>query len=170
MLSSEVSGPYEINICTAHTAISLGLFQHYFIQIPQLQLEIHPGRYKYGTHHTLGFKTNYTVKKTSILCEYCLTQLLTRSTTVSPTWWYYPIINCETLTVGLVDKQPLSIQLLLSLAILTTGIMSIWMTSIWIIAISFLILLLLYNRLPWIVEVTSCNHVQSIRTIYPNRY
>lgn len=87
----------------------VGFVNHHFLIIPELNLEIHPGHYKSGTHHTRGFTKKYIVIEVINCNDEMYNYILSNSNDLTPLW-YYPFINCETLTRGLLCKFPISIQ------------------------------------------------------------
>lgn len=103
---------HTLEVCHKSVKNTLGLFNHYFVRIPSLYLEIHPGAYYGGTHHNLDTTKKYVITETIVCCNDCLDHILTESLNMTHLW-YYPIINCETLTRGLCNKVPISIQTIL---------------------------------------------------------
>lgn len=85
------------------------IFLHYFLRIPQLNLEVHPGRYNFGTHHTLGKTTHYGVLRTYYKCGNCLVKLLQDAQHIQ-TFPLWPLVNCETLSRLLCEDMAISFQ------------------------------------------------------------
>ena len=131
-----------------------------YLGIPSKGLEIHPGRFFYGTHHTLGQFQNRSIPVKHIyFCDACLPLLLEEACFLDDTW-YYPIMNCETLTRALTQSYPLSIQTILSTGIFTTLILGIAINSyILFLTIFFILLLLAYNNLPYKFLPSTCIHL-----------
>lgn len=98
-----------IFVCNKRIKAALGVYNHYFIVVPSLALEIHPGKYFMGTHHTLGFTRSFRVHCTLRLCDACSAVLLEDARDMGHLW-YYPYINCETLTRGLLGETAISYQ------------------------------------------------------------
>lgn len=150
---------YTVNVYTKYIKNTCGLFVHNYLTIPAIELEIHPGRFYYGTHHTLGrFKRNSMCVKQMLFCSVCIRDLLQRSLDLVDIWWY-PILNCETLTRGLTQHFPLSIQTLLITGIFTTFIMGFKYSCFFIITIILSLMLLLYNNTSYKFLKDCCVHL-----------
>ncbi len=149
---------YTINVCAKDVKVSFGFIRHYFIQIPHMELEIHPGQYKYGTHHVLGFTRRYDELWTMEICESCLDQLVNESMRLFQLW-YYPVINCETLTRGLVSGVPVSFQTLIYCSLLFSSIAILWNFNFAFVSICLIILLFLFNNYFRIQDGQQCLHI-----------
>lgn len=137
---------YKIIIYTKYLKNTLGIFVHNYLSIPDIDIEIHPGQFFYGTHHTVGkFKKNSKPVKELIFCDICVRYLLYNARYLSDVW-YYPILNCETLTRALTQHFPISFQTILITGIFTTIIIGIYKPILFIISILLLIVLLIYNN------------------------
>ncbi|UHB41815.1 Ac81-like protein [Macrobrachium rosenbergii nudivirus] len=141
-----------------------GIFTHMYLAIPEMDLEIHPGRFFYGTHHDFGkFKNRSTKVKELQFCDKCLKVLLDESIYLFDVW-YYPILNCETLSRALTQHVPISIQTILCTVVFTTFVLAISMNlKILLITLFFLLLLLLYNNLPYKFLNNTCIHIKNTK-------
>ncbi|UVX94937.1 Ac81-like protein [Callinectes sapidus nudivirus] len=149
---------YTVTIYTKYLKNTCGLFVHNYIAFPELGLEIHPGRFFYGTHHNFGKFNKRTVPvKNMKFCGICVKHLLDQSNDLVNIW-YYPILNCETLTRGLTQHLPISIQTILITGIFTTFIIGIQKPQLFIISLLFLIILLIYNNSCYKMLTDHCIH------------
>lgn len=152
---------YDIAIYTKYVKNTFGILVHNYFAIPQLHLEIHPGRFYYGTHHDYGkFKKRSECVKVMKFCELCVDYLLEKSTDLDDIWWY-PILNCETLTRGLTQHIPISFQTILITCIFTTFIIGIQKVHLLLVVILFIIMLLIYNNTHYKMLKNKCIHLQS---------
>lgn len=46
----------RIKVCTTNLKFGLGLIKHYYLRVPEKNLEVHSGRYRIGSHHTLSYQ------------------------------------------------------------------------------------------------------------------
>jgi len=134
------------------------IITHIYFTIPSLNLEIHPGQFFHGTHHTLGaFKRASVCVGEKKLCEKCLKDLLRNSINLTDAW-YYPVINCETMTRGLIYTNPISIQTIFLTIIITFFIIGI-LTPIYLLgSLFFTIGLILFNNINVLYSVDTCEH------------
>ena len=149
---------FKVIVYTKYLKNTFGVFVHNYIAIPELELEIHPGRFFFGTHHDFGtFKKRSEPVKTMTFCKSCLKHLLQKAQNLDDTW-YYPIVNCEALTRGLTQHVPISFQTILITGIFTTFILGIQHNILFIVSFLFLVLLLFYNNscYKWLGD--SCVH------------
>lgn len=146
-------------VCYKTINSTWGLFNHYFFKIPHINLEIHPGNYKLGTHHTDGFTKYYIEYEYRWLCNNCLKILLELSSNLYKVW-YYPYINCETLTRTLIGSTPISFQTIYVTIIIASLISCIFL--VWMIPVSiFIILLFIYNNNCYFpVHESYCEHLK----------
>ncbi|UVT30872.1 ac81-like protein [Penaeus vannamei nudivirus] len=149
---------YDVLIYSKSIKNTLNLFIHNYLSIPALELEIHPGRFYYGTHHTMGafIKRSVIIKKLQF-CEDCINKLLKQSYDLFKVW-YYPIVNCETLTRGLTQNIPISIQTILITGAFTSLVIGISYPSVFLLTFLFIILLLLYNNFRFQLFRSTCIH------------
>lgn len=155
-----------VYVCYGKIDRSFGLFNHYFIRIPHMNLEIHPGRYEYGTHHTLGYYSKpSSILRVLTICDACVDILIQRSYRVHRWWGYFPLINCETLTKGLTFAPPISTQAVLGVGILLTAMLSIFSPALLIIAVVLFMLLLVYNNTEPSAQHTTCQHVRTLPAV-----
>lgn len=105
----------EIQKCSKGLRDSLYLVHHYFMRVPELNIEIHPGLYVKGVILDLNTTKKYTIKSKSYICKSCVNFLLSYIHLTKHTW-FYPVINCETLTNGICHFFPVSFQLSCAMA------------------------------------------------------
>uniref|UniRef100_A0AAU8GBR3 Ac81-like protein n=1 Tax=Faxonius propinquus nudivirus TaxID=3139431 RepID=A0AAU8GBR3_9VIRU len=152
---------YKIEVYIKHTKNTLGVLSHYFFTIPKLKLEIHPGVFYNGTHHDLGRYHKRTHKiKTFEICQNCLDFLLENAIDLKSVW-YYPIINCETLTRGLIDSFPLSYQTVLLTICFTSFILAIHYKLMFIICFFSIFLLIILNSFYITKTIKKCIHTKN---------
>lgn len=148
---------YAVIVCSKSIRNTLGLVRHFFLQIPHLDLEIHCGDYKYGTHHNLGFTKHYEQLWSVDLCRKCMDRVYDESIQLF-NFWYYPIVNCETLARGLITGIPVSFQTLIIAGFFISAL-SIFNSYKWIsIVVIFFIILLLVNNLYKGTYNQECKH------------
>lgn len=99
----------EIQKCSKGISNSFNLIHHYFVRIPELNIEIHPGSYTKGIILPLNDTKKYSIKSKVYQCKNCVNLMLSYMHLTGHTW-YYPMINCETLTNGICNMSPLSFQ------------------------------------------------------------
>lgn len=150
---------YEIEVCYKAISSSFCFFNHFFMRIPKLELEIHPGKYVMGTHHCLNFTKNYSIAEIKTICSKCLDELMNNADDLTPLW-YYPYINCETLTRGLVGGIPVSFQSV-SIAILLVIFVKSLLKAHYLLFVSLFILIffILQNNFYLPIRYTSCKHL-----------
>lgn len=137
---------YPINLFTKSCKNTCNVITHFYISIPHIQLDIHPGQFTFGTHHTTGtFPKNTKLIKTMYFCPNCLEYLLKRSKNLIDTW-YYPIINCESLTRGLTQNVPISIQTILLTVAFTSLVVGIFNPYFLLVSILFVLILVVFNN------------------------
>ncbi|AAN04328.1 Orf33 [Heliothis zea nudivirus] len=151
-----------VEMCIKRLKNSSFIIAHYFIRIPSLDLEIHPGMYQKGNFLNLNSTKHYRVLTVTYACSECLNELLIKSENVLHAW-YYPLINCETLTKGLCIGAPWSIQTILStcaatvMGILFTKYEAFTATLLTLCVLVIMILCMQYNVRQ--DEVYKCIHV-----------
>ena len=139
----------------------LGLLSHHYLIFPSIELEIHPGKYYYGTHHTLGTFAKNSIKTGQYnLCPKCFKKILKESECLQDAWFYYPLINCETLTNGLLNKIPISIQSLIVSIFTTASILSLKSIYMWNIIIISILILIVLNNFSLSYKVDYCIHLK----------
>ncbi|UOT91836.1 Ac81-like protein [Aratus pisonii nudivirus] len=150
---------YVVNVYTKYINNNFGLFVHNYLSIPYLQLEIHPGRFRFGSHHSLGkFKKNSYCNKSMLFCKDCLNLLLIQSRDMENLWWF-PIMNCETLTRGLTQHLPISYQTIIITGIFTTFIIGIQEPYFFILTFILIVMLVLYNNNNFKMLKDTCVHL-----------
>lgn len=150
----------KIEVCEKVIRQSFGFVKHYFLRIPEIGIEIHPGHYTRGTHHNLDTTKNYRVYATKIVCPGCLSELQQESNDMSYVW-YYPFINCETLTKGLTGQVAISIQVVLYVLLALCIIASIFKSVLYVFAILVVALGLVYNNyLNCGSRLFVCHHIE----------
>jgi len=125
--------------------LSLGLIDHWFVDIPQLNMEIHMGNYSKGTHLTSGTTKNAHTFMDIKLCSDC-TDRLVKNTIELTDIFYYPIINCETLIASNFCIIRASTQTIFYTAIVVTLIASIFKPSLIILALVILLIFVIYSK------------------------
>lgn len=150
----------EIQKCSKGLRDSWYFIHHYFIRIPELNIEIHPGLYVKGVILELNATKQFMIKSKSYICKNCLNFLLSYIHLTKHTW-FYPLINCETLTNGICHFFPFSFQLTCGIAAMT--IMCLNLSNIFkfiLIAIIVLFLFMYQNGyFDWFDKCTFCNHI-----------
>lgn len=137
---------------------TLRAITHLYFTIPSMGLEIHPGQFFYGTHHTIGaFRKNSICIGEKTLCDKCMNKLLIQSGDLTDAW-YYPIINCESMTRGLLYDNAISIQTIFLTIILTFFIIGLIESIYLYICLIFIILLILFNNVNILYSVDVCPH------------
>lgn len=103
----------EIEMCRTGISRQIWAF-HYFIRIPSLNIEIHPGFYTKGSILSIGRTKNYTIFSRTMQCDKCINKMLSLCDDTTATHaWFYPLINCETFTRGLCMGTPWSVQIII---------------------------------------------------------
>ena len=150
---------------------SFGLFSHHFLTIPSMELEIHPGKYYQGTHHTLGtFVKNSIITGQYELCQTCFKQLMDEASNLQDVW-YYPVINCETLTKGLLQNTRtfgnrgviISIQSMISMAFVMACLLSLISMVMFGIALLLILSLIILNHFCLSYKIEYCIHLNTIK-------
>lgn len=109
-----------VEMCRKRLQNSAFLISHFFIRIPELNMEIHPGIYQKGTFLDINSTKYYQVIAEVYKCPKCIDELLLLSKR-STYAWYYPFINCETLTKGMCLGTAWSNQTITVLALTMTS-------------------------------------------------
>lgn len=151
----------KIEVCGKPIAKTFGLIKHYFIRLEHPELEIHPGQYKKGTHHNLEFTKGFEIYIKKIMCRECLQKLLKESNDMKM-YWYYPFINCETLTKGLTGQFAISNQIVLLVLLILFLIVSFCCNYIYLLGVMVVLLVILYNN--YLSSGTSllvCHHLNA---------
>lgn len=131
-----------IEICARTLKKSNNVYQHYFLRIPSMDLELHPGRYKGGCYHRLGHTVDYRISGLFATCDECKKKLVRASYHLENAW-FYPYINCETLSLWLSGKFPVSSQVIVSTLVVATFVCSIVTFHIRMSLIIFVVLIIL---------------------------
>ncbi|UBZ25568.1 Ac81-like protein [Crangon crangon nudivirus] len=148
-----------LSLYTKYLNKFINIFNHNYITVPSHDIEIHPGNFRYGTHHTLGSyaKKSHLISSIS-LCDPCINRLLEASYNLSRTW-FFPIVNCETLSRGLVQQVPISYQTIMGTIIVSSFILSIHYPFMLIICIVFIIWLIYMNNITPQADSYECIHL-----------
>jgi hypothetical protein len=144
-----------------HRAIkpSFGVFDHWFFDIPDKDLEIHPGNYKFGTHLKHGTTKNAHIYMELALCEECLNRLLRHTLSLYEVF-YYPFINCETLTACHARLFPVSMQVLLGTGIIISAVGMIFNFNYLYLVLLLVIVYLVYTKYLYsTMSKVSCGHI-----------
>jgi hypothetical protein len=144
------------------TAPTLGIVDHWFFDIPALNLEIHPGDYGHGTHLESGHTKGAHTYKEIILCEACLNRLVKTSVHLNRVF-YYPFINCETLVshdycTSIVSTQLIAITIIVVASLLIT--INLFLGVFVVLTIIFYLLLSKYTYS--FTSKSNCKHVHEI--------
>lgn len=144
------------------TSATLGIVDHWFFDIPALNLEIHPGDYGHGTHLKSGQTKGAHTYKELTVCEACLNSLVKTSVYLNQVF-YYPFINCETLVshdycTSIVSTQLIAITIIVVASLLL--VLNIFLVAFIIVTI---ILYLLFSKYTYSVTLKArCKHVDEI--------
>lgn len=153
--------PITIYIYSKSIKNTMNIFTHKFFSIPDINLEIHPGQFFYGTHHTIGkFSNRSTLVGEHLMCQNCLTELLDAASDLSDIW-YYPVINCETLTQGLLYHNAISYQTILCTIIITSFVLGISNPIFFLFCLFCLFLLLMLNNIHLKYAKSKCVHYKN---------
>ena len=148
----------KIYVCYRPIRPALGVFNHHFFKIPDLDLEIHPGRYYMGTHHKVGYVRHATVYGQLILCPDCVRAVLFESKQMEDAW-YFPLINCEALTKGSLGYPPISYQTIFIFTAIVCAIASIFSFSLLFVGLFFLVLTIIVNNWSSPMYTNRCQHL-----------
>lgn len=157
-MSDEGDKFFRVIVCSKSIRNTLGFVHHFFLQVPHLDMEIHCGEYKNGSHHYIGHTKHFDQLWSMDLCETCMNQLYHESTQLFK-FWYYPIVNCETLARGLVSGVSISFQTLI-IAGLSITTLALFTNLKWIVIVVVLLLLLvIVNNLYRGSSNQKCMHI-----------
>ena len=155
-------GANSIEIWSRQIRRSGYMFRHFWIELPEIGLEIHPGNYFLGSFHNIGTTKYGTLFAETLLCGNCALDLIENIHYTSDVW-YFPLINCESITRGLCGDTPVSWQVLITTLAITCIVLSlIWFPILIIGLILFTILVITNEILPRAVLTTkyrSCIHL-----------
>lgn len=141
---------------------SFGLYEHWFYDVPSIQVEIHPGLYRKGTHLQHGTTKNSLTYMKIDLCNECFTKFAKLTCNMAD-MFYYPVINCETLASFSIGGFPLSIQMIATFAFLVTGVFIIIDKKFLYLMILLLIVYLFYlNYLSTVTYTKKCKHLLNL--------
>lgn len=149
---------YEVQICLRPIRKSLGFFDHYFLIIDNVEYHL-GGNYPLGEEIPRGTTKNAFVSKNYHVCATCKNILLERMKTHKyRTSALFPIINCETLTVGL------SVQFIVAaigtIAVLASLILRKFTVALLIILLTLVIVLLISKYTLSRTTSNYCKHLQ----------
>lgn len=153
---------HTVELCRRPIRRAFQLLSHYFLRIESLDLEIHPGNYSKGTHCTINAKSVYTVVESYEFCTQCIDEMLNESLNMINVW-YYPIINCETLSRGLCKQLPVSYQTI-TLSAIIVSIVCCFVTNSIVLLFFVLYLLTLYNNVK-LRKIKLCEHSNTAHNI-----
>jgi hypothetical protein len=150
---------YVVYLKHRPTRPTLGIIDHWFFDIPALNLEIHPGDYGHGTHLKSGDTKGAHTYKELTMCDVCLNRLVQRSVYLNQVF-YYPFINCETLVshdycTSIVSTQLIAITIILVASLLL--IFNLFLAAFIIITIIFYFL---FSKYTYSTTIKAhCKHV-----------
>lgn len=149
-----------IEVCTTNVKHTFGLIKHYYLRLPDKNLEIHPGRYRMGSHHTLGYmRKEYNVIECLNVCNECYKHVIGDSLQLHDVW-AYPFINCESLTRGIIGQFPVSYQMYSLTLICLLLIMSLWFFPLLLVSLNLFGLHLLYHKIEsGSTDIRYCAHL-----------
>ena len=151
----------SITIFSNIKPVFTGLLSHHYLSLPSIDLEIHPGKYYYGTHHNLGTFAKNSIKTGQYdLCPNCFKKFLNESNFLQNTLKYFPMINCETLTKGLLNKIAISYQSLIVSIFIIASILSLKSIYMFIIVILSILILIVLNNFHLSYKVEYCSHLK----------
>ena len=141
------------------TRATLGIVDHWFFDIPALNLEIHPGDYGHGTHLKSGQTKGAHVYKELTICEICLNRLVKTSVYLNQVF-YYPFINCETLVSHDYCTSIVSTQLIAITIIVVASLLLVFNLFLVAFIILTVIFYLLFSKYTYSVTFKArCKHV-----------
>lgn len=141
------------------TRPTLGIIDHWFFDIPSLNLEIHPGDYGRGTHLTSGYTKGAHTYKEITVCEDCLNKLVKTSLHLNKVF-YYPFINCETLVSHDYCTSIVSTQLIAITIIVVASLLIVFNLFLVVCIILTIIIYLLFSKYTYSVTIKAhCKHV-----------
>lgn len=124
---------------------AFGLVDHWYYDVPKMDLEVHMGAYLQGTHLKSGTtKESHTYSEIK-MCRECVDKLL-KDTVELTQVFYYPIINCETLASIKFCEFGVSVQALFITAITISFFISLVNIKFVIFMLIFIILYLIYSK------------------------
>lgn len=141
--------------------------RHYFLEVPQYNLQLHPGGTKPNKTATrivhLGSKTHLVLE----FCQNCLDELLVKFYDMDQYEWFrtvFPFSNCEFLAHTLLKtRQFLSAQYVVGAVIVC---LLLFIPFVWwaIVIVLFLVVgLFTYNNLIQRVQYGACDHCKVLR-------
>ena len=148
----------KVYVCYRPIRPALGVFNHHFFKIPDLDLEVHPGRYNMGTHHNIGYVKHATIYGELILCPDCVRTVLFESKQMEDAW-YFPLINCEALTKGSLGYPPISYQTIFIFTAIVCAIASLFSFSLLFVGLFFLMLTIIINNWSSPMYTNRCQHL-----------
>lgn len=122
-----------------------GIFDHWFFEIPSEMMEIHPGNYNPGTHLPLGTTKNAHTYIEAELCNTCKHALIADTLDLYSIF-FYPFINCESISGMFFDCVPISVQTVLTLCVLITCALALINICFLYLCLVFVIIYLLYSK------------------------
>lgn len=144
------------------TQATLGIVDHWFFDIPALNLEIHPGDYGHGTHLKSGQTKEAHTYKELVVCEDCLNRLVKTSVHLNQVF-YYPFINCETLVSHDYCTSIVSTQLIAITIIVVASLLIVLNLFLVVFIILTVIFYLLFSKYTYSVTLKAhCKHVDEV--------
>lgn len=141
------------------TRATLGIIDHWFFDIPGLNMEIHPGDYGRGTHLTSGTTKEAHTYKEIEMCRCCVDRLVKTSVYLNKIF-YYPFINCETLVSHDHCTTRISTQLIALTILVVASLLLVFNIFLLFFIILTVIVYLLFSKYTYSVTIKSkCDHV-----------
>lgn len=140
---------------------TLGIIDHWFVEVVDFNLEIHMGNYSKGTHLPSN-STNHAHTFLKIkMCKDCVDHLL-RHTVELDSVFYYPIINCETLASKNCCVIGISVQTVFITSIIIFACLSIFKFYLFYVALVLLIVFIIYSKYIYCITFHRiCKHLKN---------
>lgn len=139
-----------------------GLVDHWYVNIPSQNLEVHMGGYDPGTHLTSGTTKGGHVYSTVEMCSECLECLLKSTFDLKPVL-YYPFINCETLIATNFFNVAVSSQVVLLTAAISCVLIGLFKPTFIYIALLLFVIYFAYSKYTYShTWFQKCAHVQRL--------
>lgn len=138
---------------------TLGLIDHWYFDIPALDMEIHPGEYGKGTHLPSNSTKGAHTYQEVTMCKKCVDKL-SRTSVFLNQIFYYPFINCETLVSHGYCTTMVSTQLLALIAIAVSALLIVVNLALAVFILFVIIVYFMFSKYTYSVTIKSkCNHV-----------
>lgn len=159
-MDTEMINEYLVLLKHRPVKNAFGLFDHWFYDIPGMDLEVHMGAYAQGTHLKSGVTKNSHVYSEVKMCRECVDKLL-KNTVDLTNVFYYPIINCETLasinfcSIGVSAQALFIVSMVITFFISFINVLFVYFTLI------LLVLYFIYSKFTYSrTYYQSCSHIK----------